>query len=171
LRRRQYPHFGRRDGAPAKYEDQSHPWGLQRHFVSSPIYVSPQSAGVEANLTVTRTQVQGNHFGIVGDGRSGGIIKGTISDSVVSGNSENGITALGSGSSVWFLVDQTKVSGNAYGLAAGGSGAEMLARNTSVFDNSTGLYTSNGGTLYSYGNNSINGNATNGAFTGTVGLQ
>jgi hypothetical protein len=28
-----------------------------------------------------------------------------------------------------------------------------------------------GGALYTYGNNSVNGNTTNGAFTGTAGLQ
>ena len=40
-----------------------------------------------------------------------------------------------------------------------------------VFNNSTGLYPKNDGTLYSYGTNSINGNTSNGSFTGTVGLQ
>jgi hypothetical protein len=136
------------------------------------IYVSPQSAGVEANLTITRTQVQGNYFGIVGDGRQGGIIKGTISDSVVSGSTENGITAISSGSSVVFMIDQTKVTGNlAAGLYAGGSNTGILVRNTTVYGNAIGLDTTGGGALYTYGNNSVNGNTTNGAFTGTAGLQ
>jgi len=135
------------------------------------IYIKPQS-GIEANVTITRSQVQGNYFGIVGDGRSGGTISATISDSVVSGNAENGITVISSGSSVVFMIDQTKVTGNAAaGLFAGGSGAGMLARNTTVFKNGYGLDIVNGGALYSYGNNSVAGNATNGAFTGTVGLQ
>jgi hypothetical protein len=111
----------------------------------------------------------GNYFGVVADGTQGGTIRDTISDSVVSGNTENGITMSSSGSSVVFIVDQTKVSGNFHGLVAGGTGAAMLARNTSVFNNTAGLYAVSGGTLYSYGNNSVNGN--NGSFTGTVGLQ
>jgi subtilase family serine protease len=135
------------------------------------VYIVPQS-GVEAKVTVANTRLNGDYFGIVGDGRSGGIIQATISDSVVSGNSENGITALSAGSSVMFMIDQTKVSGNAAaGLFADGSNAGMLARNTSVSNNAIGLYSGGGGTLYSYGNNSVNGNSTNGAFTGTVGLQ
>jgi hypothetical protein len=47
----------------------------------------------------------------------------------------------------------------------------MLARNTTVYGNAIGLDAIGGGTLYTYGNNSVNGNATNGAFTGTAGLQ
>jgi hypothetical protein len=134
------------------------------------VYIQPQS-GVQANVTINRTVINNNYFGIVGDGTSGGTIKGTISNSVVSGNTEDGIAAISSGSNVWFLVDRTEVSGNAYGLAAGGSGTEILASNSSVFGNTTGLHTSNGGALYSYGNNRVNGNTTNGTFTGTVGLQ
>jgi hypothetical protein len=124
-----------------------------------------------ATVSIDRSQITGNVFGIVSDGTSGGTIKGTIRDSVVSGNSEDGIAAISSGSPVWFLVDQTEVSGNTFGMAAGGSGTEILARNTSVFNNTTGLHTGNGGALYTYGNNSVNGNAANGAFTGAVGLQ
>jgi len=134
------------------------------------IYIQPAS-GVQANVTIDRTVINNNYFGIVADGRSGGIIKATISDSVVSGNTENGITALSSGSSVVLITDQTKVSGNLAGLFAGGSNTGILARNTTVFNNTVGLDTANGGTLYTYGNNSVNGNTTNGAFTGTVGLQ
>jgi hypothetical protein len=138
--------------------------------ITGGIYVVPAS-GVTAEVSIDKSQITGNVFGIAGDGTSGGTVKGTISDSVVSGNSEDGIAAISSGSAAWFLVDQTKVAGNAYGLAAGGSGAEILARNSSIFDNSTGLHTGNGGAIYTYGTNSVNGNATNGAFTGTVGLQ
>jgi hypothetical protein len=138
------------------------------------IYIQPQS-GVQANITITRTQVQGNQYGIVADGTAGGTIRGTISDSVVSGNAQNGITvsAAGSGGAV-LIIDQTKVSGNGnHGLAAAGSGAGMLVRNTSVFNNTGGgLFTESGATLYSYGNNSVNGNNGNdGSFTGTIGLK
>jgi hypothetical protein len=134
------------------------------------IHIVPAS-GVQANVTITRTQVQGNYFGIFADGRSGGIIKGAIKGSVVSGNTENGITALSSGSSVVFTIDQTEISGNLAGLFAGGSNAGILARNSTVYGNAIGLDAANGGTLYTYGNNSVNGNTTNGAFTGTAGLQ
>jgi hypothetical protein len=137
---------------------------------SGGIYIKPAS-GVTATVSIDRSQIVDNYFGIYGDGTAGGIIKGTISDSVVTGTTEDGIVALSSGPGVWLFIDRTKVAENAYGLAAGGSGAEILANNTSVFGNTTGLHTSKGGALYSYGNNRINGNTTNGAFTGMIGLQ
>jgi hypothetical protein len=89
---------------------------------------------------------------------------------VVTGNSQSGITASSSGSSVVLVLDQTKVSDNGnHGLA---TGAGMLVRNSTVFSNGGGLFSESGGTLYSYGNNSVNGNNGNdGSFTGTVGLQ
>jgi hypothetical protein len=48
----------------------------------------------------------------------------------------------------------------------------MLVSNTNVFNNGGGLFAETGGTLYSYGNNHVNGNNGNdGSFTGTVGQQ
>jgi hypothetical protein len=136
------------------------------------IYIQPQS-GVQANVTITRTQVQGNYFGIVADGTKGGTIRGVVKDSVVSGSAQNGITASSSGSSVVLMIDGTAVSSNNnHGLAAAGSGAGMLVRNSSVFNNAGGLFAESGATLYSYGNNSVNGNNGNdGTFSGTVGQQ
>jgi hypothetical protein len=145
--------------------------GSSNNSLSGGIYIVPAS-GVTAQVSIDHSQITGNYFGIVGDGRSGGIIKGTISDSVVSGSTENGITAVSSGSSVVFLTDQTKVTNNtSAGLFADGSNAGILARNSTVYGNAVGLDAAGGGTLYTYGNNSVNGNTTNGAFTGTAALQ
>jgi hypothetical protein len=139
--------------------------------VGAGVYIQPQDADAVANVTITRTQIQGNFFGIIADGTKGGTIRAIVKDGVVSGNTENGITAETSGSSVWMLVDDSAVSGNTNGLVSSGTGAEILVRNTSVFNNSLGLFPKNNGTLFTYGNNSVNGNTANGAFTGTVGMQ
>ena len=139
--------------------------------VTGGIYIVPASS-VTANVVIDGSQINGNVFGIVGDGRQGGIVRGTIKNSVVSGSTENGVTALSSGSSVLFMLDQTEVTGNgAAGLFASGSGAGILARNTSVFKNGIGLDAASGAGLVSYGNNSVAGNTTNGAFTATVSQQ
>jgi hypothetical protein len=144
--------------------------GLSTSGVEGGIYIVPGS-GTTVNVAIDHSQISGNYFGIVVDGRQGGIIKGTISDSVVSSNTENGITALSSGSSTVLTIDQTKVSANLAGLFASGSNAGMLADNSTVFNNTIGLDTASGGALFTYGNNRVNGNATNGAFTGAAGLQ
>jgi hypothetical protein len=145
--------------------------GSSSGSLSGGIYIEP-APGVTAEVSIDHSQINGNYFGIVGDGRPGGVIKGTISDSVVSGSTENGITAISSGSSVLFVADQTKVTNNAAaGLFASGSGAGILARNSTVLGNAVGLDAASGGGLVSYGNNSVAGNTTNGAFTATVSQQ
>ena len=138
--------------------------------LSAGLNIKPAS-GVKTKVSIDHSQISGNYFGIVADGTGDGIIHGVVKDSVVSGNSSNGITAHTSGSSVWLVADNTSVSGNLYGLVAGGSGASLLARNTTVVDNTTGLFTNNSGVLVTYGNNSVAGNTTNGAFTATVAQQ
>jgi len=139
--------------------------------VSGGIDIVP-AMGATADVSIDHSQINGNVFGIIADGTGGGIIKGTITDSVVSGNSENGITVSSSGSSVVFQIDRTTVAKNFHGLVAGGSGAGMLVSNTNVFNNTAGLFTTNGGTLYSYSNNHVNGNNGNdGTFTGTISQQ
>jgi hypothetical protein len=136
------------------------------------VYVGP-SSGVEADIAIDHTHIEGNFFGIVADGNQGGIIHGTISDSVVSGNTENGITASTTSSNVVLFVDNTAVSGNVHGLVAGGSAAAMMVSNTGVSGNTAaGLFTVNGGQLFSYGNNRVDGNnGNNGAFTGPATLK
>jgi hypothetical protein len=136
------------------------------------IYVQPAS-GVTARVSIDHSRINGNYFGIIFDGTQGGIIQGTISDSVVSNNTENGITASTTSSNVLLVIDQTKVSGNLHGLVAGGSTAAIMARNTTVTGNTAaGLFTVNGGQLFSYGNNSVDGNnGNNGAFTGMATLK
>jgi hypothetical protein len=135
------------------------------------IYIASFS---DAMVTIENSRINGNYFGIIADATNGGSIRGVIKNSVVSGNSQNGITVSSNGASNVLLIDGTAVSSNGnHGLAVSGSGDGMLVRNTSVFNNTGGgLFAENGGTLYSYGNNSVNGNNGNdGTFTGTVGQQ
>jgi hypothetical protein len=136
------------------------------------VYVGPAS-GVEADIVIDRTHIEGNYFGIIFDGTQGGIIHGVIRDSVVSGNTENGITASTTSSNILLLIDQSTVSGNLHGLVAGGANAAIMVRNTTVTGNTAaGLFTVNGGQLFSYGNNRVDGNnGNNGAFTGMATLK
>src|SRR5579872_3987943 len=79
------------------------------------------ASGVTAQVMIDHSNINGNFFGVVGDGRSGGVVHATVKDSVVSGNSGNGITAISTGSSVALLPDQTAVTANHIGLFASGS--------------------------------------------------
>ncbi len=135
------------------------------------IYIKP-SSGVTADVSIERSRIDGNFFGIVADGTGGGIIRALVKDSFVTNNVQNGITVSTTGSSTVLTVDNTGISGNNHGLVAGGSGAGMLVGRSVITGNATGLFTTGGGVLLSYKDNRLNANPTgDGAFTGVVGTQ
>ncbi|MEO6216862.1 MAG: hypothetical protein ABIO86_12590 [Sphingomonas sp.] len=140
------------------------------------INIRPSSAAT-ATVTITGTQITGGTFGIIADGSvTTGKIDGVVRDSVVSHNSQNGITASnGTAAHVTLLLDNVSVSGNGNkGLSAGGAGANqgMLVGNSTIFGNTAGLFTSGSGALVSYGNNRVNGNnGADGAFSSSVATK
>jgi hypothetical protein len=86
----------------------------------------PGGGYAPASFTIENSRINGNYFGIVADSTSngGGTIRGVIKNSVVSGNTQNGITVSGGGGSDVLMVDGTTVSSNGnHGLVAGGSNA------------------------------------------------
>lgn len=60
---------------------------------------------------------------------------------------------------------------NKIGLHAEGSGATVRVSNSTISENGAGLATGTGATLLSRGNNTVEGNSINGAFTGTFPAQ
>ena len=106
------------------------------------------------------------------DGAPGGTIRGTVSDCVVSGNANNGITASASGPGVIVLaVTNTKLIGNANGIVANGGGSAVLVGGSTITGNNNGVLALSGGILYSYGDNRLNGNSPDGAFTAVIGTH
>jgi len=137
------------------------------------IVVSPQAGG-SARVTLNRVTVTKNVFGIAVDGTgSTGGINMTISDSVSSGNSQDGIIAVtpGGGAPIGVLVKNTKSANNAIGIRSIGANVTVRVTGSAVIGNGTGLSFSGGGALLSFGNNEVQANGANGAFSGSVGLQ
>jgi hypothetical protein len=130
------------------------------------IYVKPGS-GAQANITVERSRIENNFFGIIADGSGGGTIGGVVRDSVVSGSANNGITTSSTGTSTTLVVQNASVAANAFGLAAAGPNAGILVTRSAINYNGTGVF----GAIYSYGDNSLNGNGADGAFAAKLGLQ
>ena len=132
------------------------------------IVIKPASTAV-ADVTIERTKVENNVYGFFATSANGGTIRGVVRDSVVSGNSAFGITALGSAAKL--LIENTTVTRNQYGLVAE-NGASVLVSHSSMALNQQGLLTSGGGTLSSFKNNNLSGNTTgNGPFTATIAQQ
>lgn len=115
--------------------------------------------------------MRNNSFGVVADGSAGGTVRGVVRDTVVANNVNNGVTLNTSGTSVVFLVENSTVASNNFGLVATGTNAGMVVSNTSVVNNTTGLSTGSGGVLLSFGDNRVNVNTTDGAFSGPVALK
>lgn len=94
-------------------------------------------------------------------GATGGALNVAITNSIASNNSQDGVfTQNGGGASVTFSIDSSTLSGNGTGVEAEHTSTVLLGRNVITSNNTFGVFngtTSN--TVYTYGNNSINGNA------------
>jgi len=137
------------------------------------IVINPASGG-SARVALKRVTVNGNAFGIAADGTgSTGGINMTIADSMVGGNAQDGIIATtpGGGAPIGVLVTNTQSANNAIGIRSLGPNVTVRVKNSDVTGNGTGLAFGSGGALLSAGNNLVQANGTNGAFSGLVALQ
>jgi hypothetical protein len=137
------------------------------------IVVNPQSGG-SAQIVLDRVNVDKNIFGIVVDGTgSTGGINMTVTDSVSSGNLNDGLIATtpAGGAPIGVYVKNTRLANSGFGIRSIGTNVTVRVDGSSVIGNSTGLSVSGGGALLSAGNNMVQANGSNGSFSGQVALQ
>ena len=137
------------------------------------IVINPQPGGT-AQVVLNRVSVDKNVFGIVADGSgSTGGINMTVTDGLSSGNSQDGIIAVTStgGAPIGVYVKNTRSVNNTIGIRAIGPNVTVRVDGSSVIGNGTGLSFSGGGALLTAGNNMVQANGANGAFSGSVALQ
>jgi hypothetical protein len=81
------------------------------------IVMNPQSGG-SAQVSLERVTVSGNAFGIAADGTGSTGINMTIADSMIGGNSQDGIIATtpSGGTPIGIMVKNTKSVNNAFGI-------------------------------------------------------
>jgi hypothetical protein len=135
------------------------------------IVIQPTGTG-SARVVIERTRVENNTYGIFANGAgSTGLIAVQIRDSGVSGNAFNGISAYtATGQSVTSITverSSSTLNGGDGILAQGSVGYVTLAAST-VVSNVTGLHTVSGGNIFSYQDNHLSGNVTDGTPTATV---
>jgi hypothetical protein len=134
------------------------------------ILIQPTGLG-SAKVFLQRVTLEGNVLGVKVDGTGSTGTGGNslfVRDSVVSGNSQTGISVTvpvgGQGSNIF--VDRTAVVGNGtIGILANGAATGILVSNSTVTLNGTGIATQSGGSVFSYKNNNLNNNGTDGTFT------
>ncbi len=118
------------------------------------VYVLPSGSGT-AQGVIDHVAASGNPKGIAINGGGGATVNVSITNSVASGSSQDGIIA-GSGAVV--SIGNTTASVNAVGLLAGASGVIQLTQSL-VTGNTIGVSLS-GGTVDSYQDNQIGLNGT-----------
>jgi len=143
--------------------------------VTGGIVIKPQGTGT-ASVVITNSRVDANTSGVRADATtvSSGTVKATVESSSISGNTNDGATAIANSATASVLmIDKSVVASNTLsGVVENGAGALVLLGNSVVTGNGTGLSATNGGTLFSYRNNNINGNTVdNGGAATTLAQQ
>jgi hypothetical protein len=121
------------------------------------IFVAPASGTAKASIEHCR--LEGNAFGL--DSYTNAAT--TVRDSVASGNVNEGFLAEHGGE---LNIESCVAANNGIGILSGVVPAALVrVSNTTVTDNATGLFAS--GSLLSRSNNTVEGNGTDGTFSGT----
>ncbi|MFC5576621.1 right-handed parallel beta-helix repeat-containing protein [Lysobacter niabensis] len=120
-----------------------------------------------------------NNSGVVVDG-SGSTYSAwaTVRNSQITGNGFDGVLVRdASGGSARVVVKDNAIAGNGFatttaaGVRADGAVATARIEGNIITVNRNGVLLENGGTIYSYGDNMISGNTSNGSFTSTQATQ
>jgi hypothetical protein len=135
------------------------------------------TGGIAANVLLRWLHIDSNTGdGLRVDGTGGsGAINATITDSTASFNAGNGIDAVsGPGNATVMVRRVTAVLNGAAGIQsnqASGGIANVIVNGSTVYANAIGIQATGGASLLTNSNNQVAGNASNGSFTGTAGLQ
>jgi hypothetical protein len=133
------------------------------------INVNPGSGTTKASLDHCRLESNQNGFLCSPFSKAAAIV--TIRDSVVSGNVTTALAAAGGSGTAELNIEGCLVANNAAGIGAFGGAATVRVSNSIVTDNGTGLITLFDGLLLSRVNNTVEGNGTDGNFSGTYAAK
>ena len=124
------------------------------------ILISPSSSG--GVLVVDGVFLTNNSVG-VSEYITSGTANMTVRNSDINNNQTGILVAVIGGTHAGATIEQTTLAFNSsYGLEVYGSGAVAVLGGSTVVNNATGVNAQSGGTLYSFKNNQIGGNATDG---------
>jgi hypothetical protein len=131
------------------------------------IAYEPPSGSPNANGVIDHVIANGNLDGVDVNAlnTTSGTTVVTISNTIASNNvTGNGIGVSGLTASVTVSVDNVSASGNAIGVQGSGTASVLLGRSV-ITGNTIGIANSTANTFYTYKNNQINLNGTDGANT------
>ena len=124
--------------------------------------------GVYLGTSLDKVRLDGNFYGVRAENNA----NVTIRDSIAAGNSTHGFHAFSTGAGILInLENSTATNNGGGGVTTSGAAAGISISNTTIMSNAQGINTSGGGSVYSFGNNRIIGNGTDGAPTFAWPLQ
>ncbi|MFM5895859.1 MAG: hypothetical protein ACKOQM_15710 [Novosphingobium sp.] len=152
----------------------THNGGVSNPDESGGVLVQPP-AGITATASITNSVVaNGTNAGVRVETLAAGAVANVAISNTVLTNDSTGLLAhadpgLGT---VSVLADNLTVSQNsATGVRGIGTGATIRIGNSAITGNGIGTKSASGATVSSYGNNKLNGNTSDGAFSGTIPQQ
>jgi|RhiMetdeSRZDD1v2_1073273.scaffolds.fasta_scaffold372387_1 hypothetical protein len=124
--------------------------------------------GVYLGTSLDKVRLDGNFYGVRAENNA----NVTIRDSIAAGNSTHGFHAFSTGAGILInLENSTATNNGGGGVTTSGAAAGISISNSTIMSNAQGINTSAGGSVYSFGNNRIIGNGTDGAPTFAWPLQ
>ena len=112
-----------------------------------------------------------SHNGLLVTGFSDQVAQVTITDSVISNQSNVGIFGQSGGAAIDVMVRNCSVTNNATGISTSGSGVFVRVTRSTITANGIGLTSGGSTNLVSYGDNNLDGNTSDGVPTSTLALR
>jgi len=170
-----------------------------RNFTNYGIYFAPSSGTSKLSISGTLVSDNSNGIGIAPTGSgsalavvshveidhsqseaivaysadTSGAVWVDVSDSVAAHNGHTGIRAetLGTGGPTTVMVRNSTFANNNVALQVDGTFVVLRVGGSTITNNDVGFATLSGGTLYSYGDNNLDGNTADGAATAVIPRQ
>jgi hypothetical protein len=132
----------------------------------SGILVIPSGTGVTVTASLNRVEADNNGSGVFTDGTgSTGTVKVTVTASVAANNAGAGFfssSTAGQAATSVMLVRCVAVNNGTIGIESFGTNATLRSARSTVTGNTTGWSAASGGLLFTYGDNNIDGNTSDG---------
>jgi hypothetical protein len=136
--------------------------------VGNGMTLDPHGASTILTISFDHVELSGSGGGINIEADTG-VAAGTIRNSLILGNSGDGIDTAAS--QVFLTVDTSTINANVgIGIHANSAGSNIDVFSSTIGANGTGVQATQGA-IVSFGNNGLNGNGANGSFTSTIGLH
>lgn len=123
------------------------------------------AAGGGARVEIRNVRITNSSSNGIRLNTTNGVVAATIDDTQISGNGQGLILLAPTNAGNAMVVNSTISNNTGAGILAAGAAARARVGNTTITANTTGLSAVSGASINTYGNNRLNGNGTDGAFT------